>query len=588
MGMENLYKEVMDLNMMDDNDQKEAVARTFFEKLNKMDLPEYFNWAEEIFDGLHLKERSDKTALIWQDLASGDKRSYTYREFAENGNRCLNRIRQAGGDKGDNMYMMVPIVPETWFASYACIKGGLVAVPTATTMTLREMEFRFETYPPNCILADETFTDIIDEAIKLTKVEPKIKIVRGSKPGWISYSELENESTEADAANTKASDMLFCFFTSGTTGLPKRVGHTAGSYPIGHLSTSVMTGIRTDDIHHNLGAPGWAKWAWSSFFAPLNVGATASGFHFTVLDGMKYLNAITENKVSLFCAPPTAWRMFINQDTSSLDFSNLRQSVGAGEPLNPEVISQWKKLTGTEIRDFYGQTESTAMIGNAPWMNGKMRSGSFGRPSFMYDVTLVDDDGKEITVPDEPGHIVVRLDRWRAIGLFTEYIGNPEKMAGVFIDNYYYTGDRASIDEDGYWWFVGRSDDVIKSSDFRIGPFEVESALMEHAAVAETAVVGVPDEKRHQLVKAFVILKQGETPSRELACDLFNHTIDILAKFKIPRIIEFVPEVPKTLSGKIRRVELREQEIERMKKNEETQNQEYFYWDFPELSSRKS
>ncbi|MEE4166186.1 MAG: AMP-binding protein [Desulfocapsaceae bacterium] len=585
--MENLYREVMDLNMMDDNDEKEGVARTFFEKLNFMEMPEYFNWAEEIFDGLHVKERGDKTALIWVDLAGDGKKTYTYKEFAANGNRCLNKLRSAGAEKGDNMYMMVPIVPETWFASYACIKGGLVAVPTATTMTLREMEFRFDTYPPNCIIADETYTDIIDEALTKTGRQPKIKLVRGAKPGWISYSELADESPEADGARTKATDMLFCFFTSGTTGLPKRVGHTAVSYPLGHLSTSVMAGVRTDDIHHNLGAPGWAKWAWSSFFAPLNVGATASGFNFTVLDGMKYLETIVSNKISVFCAPPTAWRMFINQDTSRLDFSGLRQSIGAGEPLNPEVISQWKKLTGTEIRDFYGQTESTAMIGNAPWMQGKMRSGSFGHPSFMYDVALVDDDGKELTQPNEPGHIVVRLDRWRSIGLFTEYIGNPEKMAGVFINNYYYTGDRASIDEDGYWWFVGRSDDVIKSSDFRIGPFEVESALMEHVSVAETAVVGVPDEKRHQLVKAFVILKQGQTPSRELALDLFRHTINILAKFKIPRIIEFVPEVPKTLSGKIRRVELREQEIARMKEDKSVQSEEYFYWDFPELSSKK-
>jgi 4-hydroxybutyrate---CoA ligase (AMP-forming) len=587
MGMENLYKEVMDLNMMDDNSEKEGVAKAFFEKLNSMELPEYFNWAEEIFDGVHVKERGDKTALIWADLAGEDKKSYTYKEFAANGNRCLNKLRSAGADKGDNMYMMVPIVPETWFASYACIKGGLVAVPTATTMTLREMEFRFETYPPNCIIADETYTDIIDEALQKTNKQPKIKLVRGSKAGWISYSDLEDESADAAGAKTRSSDMLFCFFTSGTTGLPKRVGHTAASYPIGHLSTSVMAGVRTDDIHHNLGAPGWAKWAWSSFFAPLNVGATASGFNFTVLDGMKYLDAVVSNKVSVFCAPPTAWRVFINQDTSQFDFSGLRQSIGAGEPLNPEVITQWKKLTGTEIRDFYGQTESTAMIGNAPWMQGKMRSGSFGRPSFMYDVALVDDDGKELTEPNEPGHIVVRLDRWRSIGLFTEYIGNPEKMAGVFIDNYYYTGDRASIDEDGYWWFVGRSDDVIKSSDFRIGPFEVESALMEHEAVAETAVVGVPDEKRHQLVKAFVILKQEHKPSRELALDLFRHTINILAKFKIPRIIEFVPEVPKTLSGKIRRVELREQEIERMKQDKTAQSEEYFYWNFPELSSKK-
>ncbi len=586
--MKNLYREVMDINMMDDDDRKKDVAKAFFDKLNFMELPEYFNWASEIFDGMHVKERGDKKALIWADIATKENLSFTYSEFAGHGNQCLNSLRKAGVEKGNNMYMMVPIVPATWFTSYACIKGGLVAVPTATTMTVRELEFRFKTYAPDSLLVDEVYTDIVDEALKMTNCTPKIKLVLGKKEGWISYSTLEDEATEAEAAKTKSDDLLFCFFTSGTTGLPKRVGHTAVSYPLGHLSTSVMTGIRTDDIHHNLGAPGWAKWAWSSFFAPLNVGATASGFNFTVLDGEQYLDMITTHKISTFCAPPTAWRVFINLDTSRFDFSALRQSIGAGEPLNPEVISRWKELTGTEIRDFYGQTESTAMIGNHPWMNGKMRSGSFGQPSFMYDVALVDDEGKEITVPDEPGHIVVKLDKWRSLGLFTEYIGNPEKMASVFVDNYYYTGDRASIDGDGYWWFVGRSDDVIKSSDFRIGPFEVESALIEHAAVAESAIVGVPDEKRHQLVKAFVILKPDFKPSRELALELFQHTIDILAKFKIPRIIEFVPEVPKTLSGKIRRVELRQQEVDRKKKGQESGGrEEYFYWDFPELSSKK-
>ncbi|MFT5727435.1 MAG: 4-hydroxybutyrate---CoA ligase (AMP-forming) [Desulforhopalus sp.] len=587
MSMENLYREVMDLNMMDDNDSKRDAAKTFFDKLNYMEIPEYFNWAHEIFEEVHVKERGDKKALIWADILTDESKTFTYKEFAASGNQCLNAARNSGVEAGNNMYMMVPIVPETWFASFACVKGGFVSVPTATTMTSRELEFRFETYPADSIIADEIYADIIDEALKTKNITPKIKIVLGKKDGWVSYEDLAKESPEAAPAKTKSSDLLFCFFTSGTTGLPKRVGHTAVSYPLGHLSTSVMTGVQTTDIHHNLGAPGWAKWAWSSFFTPLNVGATASGFNFGVLDGEKYLTQITKHKISTFCAPPTAWRMFINLDTSKFDFSNLRQSIGAGEPLNPEVINRWSELTNTEIRDFYGQTESTAMIGNHPWMNGKMKNGSFGQPSFMYDVALVDDNGKELTVADEPGHIVVKLDKWRSIGLFTEYIGNPEKMAGVFVDNYYYTGDRASIDQDGYWWFVGRSDDVIKSADFRIGPFEVESALLEHPAVAESAIVGVPDEKRHQLVKAFCILKEGQEPSRELALDLFRHTINILAKFKIPRIIEFVPAVPKTLSGKIRRVELRQQEMDKKGTAEAKAIQEYYYWDFPELSSKK-
>ena len=586
MSMQSLYKEVMDINMMKDDARKDDVAKAFFARLNFMELPEYFNWAEEVFEGLHLVERPDKPAFIWADILTEESKTFTYRQFAERGSQCLNHLRSKGIDKGDNMYLMVPIVPETWFASYACIKGGLVAVPTATTMTQREMEFRFETYPPDSIIAAEVYTDIIDAALKMQGKEPKVKIVLGSKEGWTSYGQLDDEAKEAEAARTKSDDLLFCFFTSGTTGLPKRVGHSAVSYPLGHLSTSVITGVRTDDIHHNLGAPGWAKWAWSSFFAPLNVGATATGFNFTALDGEKYLKAISTHKISTFCAPPTAWRMFINLDVSKFDLSHLRQSVGAGEPLNPEVISKWKKLTGTEIRDFYGQTESTAMIGNPPWMQGKMRSGSFGYPSYMYDVALVDEEGFEISEPDQVGHIVVKLDNWRAIGLFSEYIGNPEKMADVFVDNYYYTGDRASFDQEGYWWFVGRSDDVIKSSDFRIGPFEVESALMEHEAVAETAVVGVPDPKRHQLVKAYVILKQGVEPTEELALEMFKHTIGVLAKFKIPRIIEFVPEVPKTLSGKIRRVELRQNEEKRQEQKAEKAATEFFYWDFPELSSK--
>lgn len=587
MGMDQIYRNAIAINQMADDDKKQEAAKAFFEKLNGMKLPDTFNWVEEVFEGIHVKERGDHRALIWTDIATKEVKTYTYRELAHKAGQCLNTLRDAGVQKGDNMVMMVPIIPETWFASLACIKGGLVAVPTATSMTLRELIFRFESYPPDSILCDEKFTDMMDEAIKATGVSPKIKLVIGSKPGWTRYTELDKASGQAASARTAADDLLFCFFTSGTTGLPKKVGHTATSYPVGHLSTTLLIGVRPDDIHHNLSAPGWAKWSWSSFFVPFNVGATATGFNFAVLDGNQYLTAVSTHKVSVFCAPPTAWRMFINLDISAFDLSSLRQSVGAGEPLNPEVITQWKKYTGTEIRDFYGQTESTAMIGNPPWMAGKMKSGSFGYPSYLYDAVLVDDDGKEIETADEPGNIAVRLTRWQALGLFSGYIGNPEKMAEVFRDGYYYTGDRAFRDKDGYWWFVGRSDDVIKSSDFRVGPFEVESALVEHSSVAEAAVIGAPDEKRHQLVKACVILNQGYKPSRELALELFQHTIGILAKFKIPRIIEFVDQVPKTISGKIRRVELRQEEIKKQQQKTGKGAHEYFYQDFPELKSKK-
>ena len=585
MSLVSFYKEAMELNTIKDMGQRETAAKAFFEKLNKADLPEKFNWVAEIFEGIHVKERGDQPALIWTDLDTDAESQFTYKELAGNGNKFLNFVRKNGVEKGDNLYMLTPIVPETWFACLAGMKGGLVSVPTATSMTEREIQFRFEAYKPDVIVAFEGLTDLVDDALKKANCTPKTKVVLGQKEGWVSYSDIDGESAEADAADVGKDDVLFCFFTSGTTGLPKRVGHSVTSYPVGHLSTAVIQGLEPGDVHHNLSAPGWAKWAWSSFFAPFNIGATATGFNFTVLNIEKYVATVAKYKVNSFCAPPTAWRAFVGLDLAKFDLSSMKYSLSAGEPLNPEVIDQWKKATGTEIRDFYGQTESTAMIGNPPWMEGKMRFGSFGYPAYMYDVILTDDEGNEITQPDEPGHIVIRLSNWRALGLFQEYIDDPEKTQGAFKNNMYFTGDKASFDKDGYWWFVGRSDDVIKSSDYRVGPFEVESALIEHDSVMETAVVGVPDPKRHQLVKAFVILAEGHEPSRDLALELFKHTIDVLAKFKIPRIIEFVDELPKTISGKIRRVELRENE--EGKKAEAEMSNEYFYHQFPELSSKK-
>ena len=586
--MKELYKQIIHINQMPDDSEKQTQVKAFFDSLNSMAMPDSFNWVSQVFEGLHVARTPDKTALVYEDLTTLESTRFSYFDLSCRANRLINFLADRDVGIKNNMYMMVSLCPEIWFASLACIKAGIVSVPTATTMTARELEFRFETYKPDVILADMASVEIIENAIRETDITPKVKLVLGQAPGWISYDEVEKVSDKADAADTASDDILFCFFTSGTTGLPKRVGHTAVSYPVGHLSTTAMIGLKPDDIHHNLSAPGWGKWAWSSFFAPFNVGATATAFRFDSLNANAYLDAVARQKVTTLCAPPTAWRMFINAEIDGIDLSCLRQSVSAGEPLNPEVITRWHGFTGTHIRDFYGQTESTAMIGNPPWMAENMRAGSFGVPSSMYDVSLADDEGNEITQPDQEGHIVVKIDNWVPVGLFKEYIGNPEKMDAVFVDQYYYTGDKASFDADGYWWFVGRADDVIKSSDYRIGPFEVESALIEHPAVDEAAVVGTPDPKRYQLVKAYVILSPGETGSRELALALFKHTINILAKFKIPRVIEFVDKVPKTISGKIRRIDLRDTEADRggTERIEEAPIKEFFYWDFPELSSK--
>ena len=586
MSLISVYRQAMEVNSISDMVKREAAAKALFQNLNKMTLPETFNWAAELFENVHVQERGDQLGLIWADLEGTSERKFSYKEVAANGNRLLNFLRKQGVKQGDNQYMFTPIAPETWFATFAGLKGGLVTVPTATSATEHEIRFRFKTYKPDVILTSEALAGVVDAALTEVGHKPKAKIVLGNKAGWVSYGEVGGESPEAAPAVLKVGDMVFCFFTSGTTGLPKRVGHSAVSSPLGHLSTAIIQGVEPGGVHHNLSAPGWAKWAWSSFFAPLNLGATASGFNFGALKADTYLAAIAKYKVNTFCAPPTAWRVFVTLDLTKFDLSAIKYSLSAGEPLNPEVIDQWQKVTGTVIRDFYGQTESTAMIGNPPWMEDKMRLGSFGYPSPMYDAILMDDEGQEITAVDEPGRIAIRLSNWRSIGLFEGYIGDPERTKAAFQNNLYDTGDKAYIDKDGYWWFVGRSDDVIKSSDFRVGPFEVESALIEHPAVLEAAVVGSPDPSRYQLVKAYVVLKQGRKPSKELALELFQHTIKVLAKFKIPRIIEFVDDLPKTISGKIRRVQLRDQEVK--KKGEDVKEpNEYFYQQFPELSSKK-
>jgi len=585
-GLESVYREFITINNLMDYEKRRDELKKFFDRLNHMELPEHFNWVVEVFEGIHVRERGDKKALLWYDMDSGEKKDFTYAEMSREGNKLLNFLRAQGVEKGDGVYAMLPSLPETWFSMLATLKGGMVIVPTATTMVPHELEYRFRVYPPKAVIADEKSAGMIDEALSNLSIEEPVKIVIGEKSGWTSYDEVRKEKGEAEGAKIRCNDIVFNFFTSGTTGLPKMVGHTAVSYPLGHLSTTYLIGITTDDIHTNLSAPGWAKFAWSSFFAPFIMGATVLGINYHRFVPDLYLETISEYRINTFCAPPTAWRIFMLQKLENYDFSSLREVMSAGEPLNPEIINTWRKYTDTNIRDFYGQTESTAMIGNPPWVR-EVIPGSFGFPGYMHDVALVDDDDNFITEPNKVGHIVVRLDRWRPIGLFAGYIGDEEKTRSVFRNNRYYTGDKAYFDEKGYWWFVGRADDVIKTSDYRVGPFEVESALIEHPAVAEAAVIGSPDPIRWQIVKAFVVLKPSYEPSRELALEIFVHCSKLLAKYKIPRIIEFVPELPKTISGKIKRNELRRAEEERRSKGERGEH-EYFYSDFEELKGSKN
>jgi len=569
--MQKLFEEFLEIMRLKDQ-EKEKLLRNFFEKLKTLKI-EALNWADEIFEGLHVRQRVDKLALHWVDLDSGKEKKFTYKELALISGGLVGFLREKGVNKGEFFYFMLPLIPEVWFAHYAVVKGGFIGVPLSHLFKERDLVYRFKVASPSAILAEETFTETIDRALEIAGLKPKVKIVVGKKEGWIPFETLS--PLEIKGENTRAEDPIFCFFTSGTTGDPKGVLHTAVSYPIGHLSTAYIINLQPEDLHLNLSAPGWGKFAWSSFFAPFSVGATVLGLNFQRFDPERYLRAIDTYKVNTFCAPPTAWRRFIMVDVKELGlrFENLREAVSAGEPLNPEIIKKWKDWTGIEIRDFYGQTESTAMIGVPSWLKGNYPYGSFGKPSFMYDLVLLDEEGREIREPGRIGQIAVKLNP-RPIGLFKGYLGmeRPES----FTDGYYLTGDKAYFDKKGFWYFVARADDVIKTSDYRVGPFEVESVLLEHEAVAEAAVVGSPDPIKWQIVKAFIVLKPGYQPTKELAKEIFTHCSNILPRFKIPRIIEFVESLPKTISGKIKRKELRALEEERKNRNEKGLF-EYYY-----------
>lgn len=545
-----------------------------FGELKKIhtEKPKKFNWYRDVFYPLNVKSDPKSKALIW--IYNEQREDFTFRDLDRKTNQFLNFLRKHGIKKGDKLFAQLPLVPINWISYLACIKGGVIIIPTATTMAVRGLEFRFESIFPEVALADAVNAEKVDLAEAKFDKKIKLKLIVGAeREGWINVEEAFKEAPEAEHADTDADDDLFYFFTSGTTGMPKIVVHSHFTYPVGHLTSATWIGLRKGDLHYNISQPGWAKFFWSSFFGPWNMGATILGYHTDRFDPAEQLKNIQDFKVTTFCAPPTALRSLIQEDLSQYKF-NLRQCVAAGEPLNPEIIEVWKKGTGITIRDGYGQTESTAMVGNLPDM--KVKYGSMGKPTFLYDIVIADDDGK-IMEPTEEGNICVRQNEHSVNGIFKTYLNDKERLEAVFKHGLYYTGDKAYRDEDGYLWFVGRDDDVIKASDYRIGPFEVESVLIEHDAVIEAAVVASPHELRGNAVKAYVVLGKNIEPDEALAKELFDFTEKHLARYKIPRIIEFVKSLPKTISGKIRRIELRAMEAENRKKDDELNFLEFFH-----------
>jgi acyl-coenzyme A synthetase/AMP-(fatty) acid ligase len=552
---------------------RQLITNKKYDELNKLNIekPLTFNWVKDVFENINVKDHAESIALIWTD---GKQTDYlTFSEASKLSNKLLNFLRNKGVQQNDIIFSQMPLLPANWLCYLAVIKGGFRFIPAATILNVNDIVFRFERLMPKVVIADLDNAVKIDEAEKCSRKTIPLKILlNGDKDGWISFPEIHKEFDSAEAAQTKPDDPLFLFFTSGTTGMPKIVTHTHLSYPLGHVTTAAWIGLHHGDIHYNISQPGWAKFAWSSFFTPWIMGATIFAFHQSgKFNPQAQLQMFEKYKITTFCSPPTVLRMLILEDLRSFKFS-LRECVGAGEPLNPEIIETWKKSTGITIRDGYGQTESTCLIANLP--DSKIKFGSMGKPTFLYDIIIANEDG--IALPAfEEGTIAIKITN-RAIGIFSGYFGDPEKNKDVFRYGLYYTGDKAYKDEEGYIWFVGRDDDVIKSSDYRVGPFEVESVLIEHESVVESAVVGSPHPIKGLEIKAFIVLSSGYMPGKKLADEIFAHSRRVLAPYKIPRIIQFVSGLPKTINGKIRRTELRALEAQKTSSNVNVEL-EYYY-----------
>jgi len=535
----------VDVHNMTDYD---AAVRDF-----RLDVPERFNFARDVV-GRWAKD-PEKLAMHWLGH-DGSERKITFREFDERSDRFAAVLQARGITPGDRVMVQLPRLPAWWEVLLGCLKAGAVAVPGTVLLTPKDILYRTQLAEGAAYVTDGDGAAKVDEVRAECPALRELFIVGAEREGWRSY---EVELAAADAprkVDTTSEDPALVYFTSGTVGNPKMVLHTHASYPIGHIVTGrFWLDLRPDDLHLNLSETGWAKAAWSSFFGPWNMGAAlfvqdARG-KFSASETLALLESYP---ITTFCAPPTAYRMLVLEDLGKRHL-HLRHCVGAGEPLNPEVIATWERGTGLTIRDGYGQTETVLLCGNFPSL--EVRPGSMGKPSPTLQVAVIDEEGRPLPYESE-GDIAVRVRPERPVGLFKEYWRNPEATKGCMRGDWYVTGDRAHVDSDRYFWFVGRADDVIISAGYRIGPFEVESALVEHPAVAEAAVVGKGDPMRGTIVKAFVILAPGRQASEQLKVELQEHVKKVTAPYKYPREVEFVEELPKTISGKIRRVELRQ------------------------------
>ncbi len=530
-----------------------------FRKNFKINVPENFNFGYDVIDEWAAKA-PNKRALCWTN-DKGEHIDFTFADLKRETDKTASYFQSLGIGKGDMVMLILKRRYEFWFSIIALHKIGAIAIPATHLLTKKDIVYRTNAADIKAIIAvgEEIILNHINDALpESPSVEKVVSIGPLVPQGWEDFHKgIENAAPFVKPEKVNSNDDLFLmYFTSGTTGNPKMVTHSF-TYPLGHIITaSYWHNLNEDSLHLTVADTGWGKAAWGKLYGQWIAGAAVFVYDHEKFVPAEMLGMIEKYKITSFCAPPTIFRFLIREDIHKYDLSSLKYCTIAGEPLNPAVYESFLKETGIKLMEGFGQTETTLTIATFPWMEPK--PGSMGIPNPAYDMDLVTADGRSAE-DGEQGEIVLRTDRWKPVGLFKEYYRDPEKTKEVYSDNIYHTGDIAWRDEDGYYWFVGRTDDVIKSSGYRIGPFEVESALMTHPAVVECAITGVPDEVRGQVIKATIVLAKDykEKAGEELIKEIQDHVKHTTAPYKYPRVVEFVDELPKTISGKIRRVEIR-------------------------------
>ena len=530
-----------------------------FEQNYVLNIPERFNFAYDIVDE-YARLEPDKPAMVWTNV-EGEEKRFTFRDMSLRSNQVANYFRSLGLKKGDPVMLVLKRRYEYWFCALALMKLGCVIIPATAQLAKKDVVYRCEAASIKAIVTvylDEVCHHMEEARPECSTLEHLITL--GDREGWLNLTDgiaQQPETFEKPEALPENDDILMMYFTSGTTGMPKMAAHSY-TYPLAQIATAAYWhNVNDDSLHIAVADTGWAKAGWGKIYGQWICGACLFVYDFDRFIATDMLRMLEQYRVTSFCAPPTVYRFMLNEDIAQYDLSALQWANTAGEPLNPEVYNQFLKLTGISIQEGFGQSETTPLLMTSKWM--KPRMGSTGRPSPAYDIDLVDKDGNSVEDGVE-GEIVVRLDKGRPAGLFLGYYRDEEKTAEAFRGNMYHTGDMAWRDVDGYYFFIGRSDDVIKSSGYRIGPFEVESALIEHPAVLECAITAVPHPVRGQVVKATIVLTRGYEPSDALVKELQDHVKRTTAPYKYPRIVEFVDELPKTLSGKIQRIKIRQED----------------------------